>query len=152
LRNRLQQQRLLGRQNPLGDAAAVVGAISHAIAAGDEVPGDDEGGGIEGTEFQTPKNFRGAVGAVWKLLKVYVDDDGTTWGAYMPKDEAMIVDEEDLEHCTKEDLELSYDVDIAEMSKIKAWIKASKDLSVAATASIGQRQSSRRTNPIERLE
>jgi hypothetical protein len=51
----------------------------------------------------------------------------------------MIVDAEDLEHCSKEDLELSYDIEIAEMSKIKAWTKASKDLSVAATERIGQR-------------
>ena len=143
------------RQNPLQDEAAVVGAISDAIAAGEAVPGDDDindAGDIEGTEFQTPKKFRGAVGTTWKLLKVYVDDDGTTWGAYMPKDEGMIVDAEDLEHCSKEDLELSYDIEIAEISKIKAWIKASKDLSVAATERIGQRQSSRKTNPIERLQ
>ena len=155
LRQRLQQRRLLGRQNPLQDVVDIVGEIRHAIDNGQEVlvdVADTDADDMEGVEFETPTRFRGAVGTKWKLLKVYVDDDGSQWwGAYMAAEESVVVDDEDLQYCTKEELELSYDIEIAEMDKIRDWILESKALTMTAATSIGSRHSSRDTAPIQRL-
>jgi hypothetical protein len=59
------------------------------------------------------------VGTTWRLLKVYFDGDGSAWGAYMPAEEACVVDEDDLRHFTKEKLLASYDIELAELHKVR---------------------------------
>ena len=111
LRARIRNRRIRGRPNPLLPAMQELVSIQAGVESG--------------CEFEMPEHCTENLGTVWKLLKIAVEDDGSKWGAYMPADEAAVVDEDDLNNLNLHDLQDSYDVNLAPLDDIETWIKAS---------------------------
>ena len=100
-----------------------------------------------GAEFVVPERYSECAGTEWKLLKVYYDEaSGKDLGAYAPVDYAAAISEEDLEELTLLELESSYDVEVAELDHIKAWVEASKITAVVVQNTEDLRRSSRLRN------
>ena len=64
-------------------------------------------------------------------------------GAYMPSDEATSIDPDDLRNLTANELQDSYDVEIAPLEHIEAWIRQSAITKVAVETSPNRRRSPR---------
>ena len=84
-----------------------------------------------GVEFELPARYAESAGTVWKLLKVAVEDDGLRWGAYIAAEEAGNVDPEDIQNCSLDELQDSYQVTLALMEDIESWIQSSDALQAA---------------------
>jgi hypothetical protein len=88
-------------------------------------------GAEAGATFELPASYRESADTVWKLLRTEVGDDTSRWGAYMPADEAAVVDSDDLRNFTMEELQDPYDITLAPLDSIEAWIQTSAVLSGA---------------------
>ena len=56
---------------------------------------------------------------------VKVLPDGAKWGVYCSEDEAEVVDEDDLNDLSMEELQQSYEVECSPMTDIEKWISKS---------------------------
>jgi hypothetical protein len=129
VRERTRQRKRKGRPNPV---AEVLQGMIPMVAAAEA-----------GATFELPASYRESVGTVWKLLRTEVRDDTSRWGAYMPADEAAVVDPDDLRNFTMEELQDSYDITLAPLDSIEAWIQTSAVLSEAVNNNPNARVSRR---------
>ena len=81
-----------------------------------------------GDVFELPQLYDKSAGTVWKLLKIYIGDDRVRLGIYIAVDEASSVDADDLKNLSPDQLEESYDVEVAPLEDIESWIKSSATL------------------------
>ena len=131
-RTRIRERRKHGRRNPVQDVSHEVMRIQAAVESG--------------LEFELPDGHDECAGTVWKLLRTYVEiADGAEakLGAYMPSDEATSIDPDDLRNLTANELQDSYDVEIAPLEHIEAWIRQSAITKVAVETSPNRRRSPR---------
>ena len=117
VRERTRQRKRRGRPNPVADVLQEIVPMVTAAEAG--------------ATFELPVTYRESAGTVWKLLRTEVRDDTSRWGAYMPADEVDVVDPDDLRNFTMEELQDSYDITLAPLESIEAWIQTSAALSEA---------------------
>jgi hypothetical protein len=99
-----------------------------------------------GEEFELPHGHDDCAGTVWKLLRTYVgvaDGAEAKLGAYMPSDEVTSIDPGDLRNLTADELQDSYDVEIAPLEHIEAWIRQSAITKAAVETSPNRRRSPR---------
>ena len=129
VRERTRQRKRKGRPNPV---AEVLQEMIPMVAAAEA-----------GATFELPASYRESVGTVWKLLRTEVRDDTSRWGAYMPADEAAVVDPDDLRNFTMEELQDSYDITLAPLDSIEAWIQTPAVLSEAVNNNPNARVSRR---------
>ena len=132
LRARTRDRRKHGRSSPL-----------HAVSQ-EMVPiiTSAEAGGI----FELPELYDKSIGTVWKLLKTYVEDDGSRWGLYMAADDAPSVHADDLQNLSADEMQDSYDVELAPLEEIESWIKATAALKALVESNPNARQSRRTRN------
>ena len=137
LREKMRLRRRHGRSNP---AVEVMEDISPLMAAAEL-----------GDMFELPEGYHESAGTVWKLLKTSIEDDGTAWGAYIAADEAGVVDENDVRNFTMEELQDSYEIELAPLADIESWIQMSAMLRDSVDRNPSARRSSRVRRTINRL-
>ena len=115
VRERTRQRKRRGRPDPVADVLQEIVPMVTAAEAG--------------ATFELPVTYRESAGTAWKLLRTEVRDDTSRWGAYMPADEVDVVDPDDLRNFTMEELQDSYDITLAPLESIEAWIQTSAVLS-----------------------
>ena len=129
IRDRCRTRRITGRrEDPLEDA---LGELAQQASTAET-----------GAEFELPEKHDEWAGTVWRLVKVYVKANKSRWGVYVAKDEVTSEMLEDAEHLTMDELESSYDVEVAPLSQIQKWIKKS-----AAVHAIIDKHPNRRRSP-----
>ena len=129
LRERTRQRKRTGRLNPVADALSLVSPLITLAESG--------------KTFELPDEYEESMGTVWKLLRVSVEDDGSRWGAYIAADEADSVDPDDLRNFTMEELQDSYEIELAPLEDIETWIRSSAVLASSIESNSNLRRSSR---------
>ena len=76
-------------------------------------------------EFQMPDHYDQAAKTVWRMIRVFVERDGSRWAAVMPKDDVTHDMLDEVDELTMDELENLYDVTIAPLAKVQEWIQKS---------------------------
>ena len=124
IRSKNRLRRLQGRPDPL---SGVLPELADVAA---------------GAEFALAQHYTQYAGTRYKLLRVYHDEQtGRKLAAYCPIDEAGAIPQEDIDQLTLHELEMEYEVEVSEFSKVQAWIVASRQTAEVVPRTAGSRQS-----------